>query len=172
MLRRILLHLSALLVAAALGLAGGAWWTWRQILAERKAPPRAGQVLSGMVMNVGADGFLDLHQWNGKRVQVGLAGIRSWGPTGLVWLIDHASLKNVDVRVIATREGGRVEGEVTFLGVNLGAEMLRAGMARLEGDPIGGPGDQAYIGAQAQARAAQRGCWAPGAGSAPGSPRK
>jgi hypothetical protein len=162
-LPRILLHFSALVMVAALGLAGGAWLTWRQIQQERNAPPRPGQVLSGMVMNVRPDGLLDVLQWNGKRVLVALPGIRPWGRQGLVWLIDHATRQSVDVRVRAAVETGRVEGDVTYLGVNLAEEILRAGMAELAPRPLGGPDGQALAAAEAQAQRAERGRWARGA---------
>lgn len=165
MLRRILLHFSALLAVAALGLAGGAWLTWRQIQRDRTAQPREGQVLAGMVMNVRPDGLLDVLQWNGKRVLVGLPGLRPWGHPGLVWLIDHATRQSVDVRVRAAVAPGRVEGDVTYLGVDLAEEIVRAGMAELAPRPLGGPDAPRLAAAEAQARAAARGLWAPGAGS-------
>ena len=98
-----------------------------------------------------------------RRVLLHLAALLMVAVLGLVWLIDHASRQNVDVRVVAAAEG-LVEGEVSFLGVDLGAEMLRAGMAQLDPAPPGGAPLPALAAAEAQARVAVRGCWAPGAG--------
>lgn len=130
MLRRVLLHLAALLLAAALGLGGGMWLLLRRTEAARTAPPKPGEVLSGQVMNVQRDGRLELLQWNGRRARVRLRGLELLGVGGLVALIDRASGQNVDVTVAALDADGTVCGAVRFLGVDLALDLLRKGAAR------------------------------------------
>ena len=169
MWKRVLLHLSALLVVAALAFAAGAWLHWREVLAERRAAPRPGQVLAGMVVNIRADGVLDLHQWNGRRALVGLANLRPWGREGLVWLIDHGTRQSVEARVTRVAPDGRVEAEVSYLGRQLGVEMIRNGMAERRDPAL--PEDpelrHAYLMAEREAKREGRGAYGPG--SAPHS---
>lgn len=135
LLRRLLIHGAALLLAGGLGLGGGMWLLVRRAEAARTAPPRPGEVLSGQVMNVQRDGRLELLQWNGRRARVRLRGLELRGTAGLVALIDRASGQNVDVTVAALDADGTVCGDIRFLGLDLALDLLHKGAAREALDP-------------------------------------
>lgn len=162
MLRRILLHLAGLLLVAVVGLGGGMFLLWRRTQAERTAPPRPGDTLSGQVLNVARDGRLELLQWNGRRATVRIRGIELQGLRGLKYLIDRASSQNVEVKVARAVDAREVSGDVAFLGLDLAIDLLRQGMATedLSGrDPL--PEDPLRRAlAEREARAGRRGAWA------------